>query len=88
MKYKIVLSKSSEKMLAKIEIGYYKKIEHMLSELSNWPEVPENFDIKKLMNEEATYRIRVGVYRIIFIKYEDCMIIEIADIATRQNVYK
>ncbi len=66
MSYTVILSKKAEKIMSKIDIGYYKKIENIISQLSNWPNVAENLDIKKLMNVEASYRIRAGTYRIIY----------------------
>lgn len=88
MEYEVIFSAAAKKFITKIDKRYQLKILSTITELKAWPNIRNNIDIKKLVNVIDSYRIRVGIYRVIFIKYEDCMIIEIADIATRQNVYK
>lgn len=43
---------------------------------------------RKLEGEERTYRIRVGVYRIIYDIFDDHLVIEVLRVGHRQNIYR
>lgn len=70
--------------LAEIPKVYYNKIvEHIYSLAAN----PRPAYCKKLKNTENEYRIRVGVYRIIYTIEDEIVIITIVKIAHRKDVY-
>ncbi len=84
MKYTIVITKKAKKELAEIPKVYYNNIvEHIFALASN----PRPADCKKLKNTENEYRIRVGVYRIIYTIEDDIVTVKIVKIAHRKEVY-
>ncbi|OJV39618.1 MAG: hypothetical protein BGO29_04530 [Bacteroidales bacterium 36-12] len=83
--YKIVVSKKAIKELEKIPKLYYKTIRIAIDNLENEPR-PNGY--KKLQGYDDTYRIRVGVYRIIYTIEDNILTIEVIKIAHRQSVYE
>ncbi|NOL49201.1 type II toxin-antitoxin system RelE family toxin [Pelistega europaea] len=61
---KVTWSIKAYKQLSKIDTRYRKAIEDSVKELKNFPHV--NVDLKKLVDRDNQYRIRVGRYRVIF----------------------
>ena len=84
MKYNIVITKRAKKELAEISKVYYNNVvEHIFSLSNN----PRPSDCKKLKNTDSEYRIRVGVYRIIYTIEDDIITVTIVKIAHRKDVY-
>ena len=83
--YKVVLTKSDEKELLKIPKVYSQNIVKHLVELINNPR-PNG--CKKLSGYEDIYRIRVGIYRIVYRIEDDVLYIEVIKIAHRKDVYQ
>ena len=83
--YKVVLTKSAEKELFKIPKIYSSNIVNHLLELTNNPR-PNG--CKKLSGYEDIYRIRVGIYRIIYRIEDKILHIEIIKIGHRKDVYQ
>ncbi|WP_343217807.1 type II toxin-antitoxin system RelE family toxin [Halotia branconii] len=44
--------------------------------------------MKKLKNEEDLYRIRVGIYRVIYEIFEDIFLVTVIKVKHRNQVYK
>ncbi len=82
--YKVKLSNNACKNLDKIPKNYYLKIYSKLKKLS---EVPRPNGSLKLADSEV-YRIRVGVYRIIYEINDKESIIEVYDVIHRKDAYR
>lgn len=82
-KYKIQIKRSAAKEIKKISKQYLKKILLKIGELADNPR-PDG--CIKLTNEEK-YRIRVGVYRILYEIKENILTIIIVKAGHRKDVY-
>ena len=83
--YKVVLTKSAEKELFKIPKVYSVNIVKHLVELINNPR-PNG--CKKLSGYENIYRIRVGMYRIVYQIEDEILYIEVIKIGHRKDIYR
>jgi mRNA interferase RelE/StbE len=61
--YKVCIHKKVLKFLDKIPVSYLSSIKKAINDLEN---NPRPFGCVKLVVSENTYRIRVGVYRILY----------------------
>ena len=83
--YKIVLAKQVRKKdLPKIPNPYVKKIVTVIGSLS---ENPRPVGSLKLTNRDE-YRIRVGLYRILYTIEEEIRIVEVTNVKHRGAVYR
>jgi len=83
--YKVILKKSAKKDLLNIPDKYYNLIgKHLLDLEQN----PRPFGYIKLADTDNTYRIRVGVYRIIYTIEDEILTVEVIKIDHRSSVYK
>ena len=83
--YNVIVSRKAEKALDELPNDYYKLIiKHLLDLEQN----PRPFGYIKLTNMENTYRIRVGVYRIIYTIQDDILTINVIKIDHRSSAYK
>ncbi len=85
MIYDVNLSKSAEKELYKLPKSYYLKIRYAIDNLA---ENPRPIACLKLTNKGNQYRIRVGVYRIIYSIFDEQLVIDIIAIGHRKDIYK
>ena len=83
MKREIRLHKDAEKFLHKIDDKTFHRI---TAALENLAEIPPVGDIKPLQGTKATFRARIGGYRIIYRIEENTLLVR--DIETRGQVYK
>ena len=83
--YKVVLKKSAEKDLGKINPVYYDSVVEHIKGLAN---NPRPFGSIKLSVSQNAYRIRVGVYRIVYTIKDDILTVEVIKIDHRGSVYK
>ena len=84
MKYRVKFRKEVLKFLSKINEKDRKKIEERINELAI---EPRNERVIKL-SCGYRYRVRQGVYRIIFSIHDDNLLVEIIRVGHRKNVYK
>ena len=82
--YKIVVKKSVSKDLKQIPKKDVKRILKSITALSNDPRPPQ---AKKLSGEEK-YRLRCGVYRVIYEIQDDQLVICIVRARHRKDVYR
>ena len=83
--YNVVLKKSAENDLSKINPVYYNSVASRLVSL----EInPRPFGCIKLAGYKNLYRIRVGVYRVIYSIKDDILTVEVIKIDHRRNVYR
>jgi mRNA interferase RelE/StbE len=83
--YKVEWKRSAVKELEKLPRQAVTRIIDTVGNLTNDP-YPEG--TRKLAASEQTYRIRVGVYRILYSVYADKFIVEIIRVKHRKDVYK
>lgn len=83
--YQIEITRSAIKQLADIPEPYQIKISEKIDGLSF---DPRPFGVEKLSNRKNEYRVRVGVYRIVYSIFDKQLIIEVITIDHRKQVYK
>jgi len=83
--YKIEFSRSAEKELRRINKSDIPKI---LEAIENLSEEPRPHGTVKLSGTDFSYRIRIGVYRVIYSIYDEVYLIGIEHIGHRKDVYK
>ena len=81
-RYQIELSKEAAKNLSKLPEQYKVLVNMAIKKLSEG----QPLDIKPIKGEKDTYRIRVGKYRILYVKIERTLLI--TKIADRKDAYK
>jgi mRNA interferase RelE/StbE len=86
MRYKILFTKASVKMLQKIDFPIQKLIKIKLDILSNDFNSLEN-NLKQLKGDKKIYRLRVADYRVIFEKKDSELVILVIRIGHRKEVY-
>jgi len=83
--YKVIIKKKVLKSLDKIPVDYLTSIKEAVNDLEN---NPRPFGYIKLEGFENSYRIRVGIYRIIYTIEDDILTVEVVKIDHRSSVYK
>jgi len=83
--YKLLLKKSVEKDLRKIDRSKVSKIVSAIQEIA---EVPYPSGSRKLVGSTKTFRVRVGDYRILYIVDESNQQIEIQTVRHRKDAYR
>lgn len=81
--YKIEFKKSAAKEIKSLPDKYLKKV---LDKISSLSQTPRPSDCKKLTGRNE-YRLRVGVYRIIYMIEDDKLVILVIKVVHRKNVY-
>ena len=85
--FELLFTDKAIKSLKKIPKADAKRILIKLDELAANPE--ETANVKKLTNHPiASYRLRVGNYRVLFDREDTLKIIEVIDIGNRKNIYQ
>ena len=81
--YKVRIEKEVKKKLHQISEPYFSKIQNAILKLADNPR-PKGY--KKLLDRKA-YRVRVGVYRIIYEIHDDILLVDIIRIGHRKEIY-
>ena len=84
-KYKVEFTKTAVKSLKVLPKTSQVQIISKIDELSEKPDSMQN--VKKLVNYDISFRLRVGNYRVLFEKDDIIRIIEIIDIRHRKEAY-
>jgi mRNA interferase RelE/StbE len=84
-RYKVILSNKVQKSIQGIPNDYLIKIHGKLSSLSFNPRPSSCI---KLAGTDNAYRIRVGVYRILYTIEDNILMVEIIKIDHRSSVYR
>jgi len=71
--------------LSKISEPYNSKIVEKINSLSI---DPRPFGVEKLISRDNEYRVRVGVYRIVYSIFDNLLLIEVVDIDHRKQIYR
>ncbi len=82
--YKVVFKKSVAKDLRNIP---NKDVKRILEKIDSLAENPRREGSMKLSGQER-YRIRQGIYRIVYEIFEEEVVVLVVKIAHRSNVYK
>jgi mRNA interferase RelE/StbE len=83
--YEVIINKQVLKSLDKIPVVYLSGIQETVNSLAD---NPRPFGCIKLTGSINSYRIRVGVYRIIYTIKDDVLTVEVIKIDHRKDVYK
>lgn len=83
--YKIKWKNSAKKELKNIN---KKDIPDLVKAVEKLASNPYPQGVKKIVSSQNNYRIRVGIYRIIYEVNSDQLIILIVKIGSRQSIYK
>ncbi len=83
--YEVKYSRDAEKFILKLNPKNKKQIQESVEKLRNQD---SSCDIKKLSGRKSNYRLRAGIFRIIYIKHNKLLIIEIIKISKRDKAYK
>ncbi|KAA6336446.1 Toxin RelG [termite gut metagenome] len=83
--HKVIITTPAQKEMRKIPTDYYRAIVKHVFELA---ENPRPFGCIKLSGFENSYRIRVGMYRIIYTIEDEILTVEVVKVDHRNSVYK
>jgi len=84
LRYSIEITRKAQKALSRIPDDYQDKIISTIQDLADEPFPPGT---KKLSGREA-WRIRVGVYRIIYEVHQEVLSILVVLVGHRKDVYR
>ena len=84
MTYTVLICKSAQKNLARLESSIQNRITDAIRDLAN---NPRPAGTKKLTGREA-WRIRIGDYRIIYEIHDDQLIVLVVVVGHRREIYK
>jgi mRNA interferase RelE/StbE len=83
--YKLVIKKQVKKDLDKIPLNYTRQITALIFSLAENPR-PDGY--KKLIGTDNIYRVRIGMYRVIYTIEDNILTITVVKAAHRKDVYK
>jgi mRNA interferase RelE/StbE len=83
--YKVAFKKSAEKDLGSVSPMYYDAI---VNNIRNLAYNPRPFGSIKLKGYRNTYRIRIGVYRVVYSIEDNILRVEVIKIDHRSNIYR
>lgn len=83
--YEVRFTKSAEKDLRKVERARLPSIMEKIEGLGEEPRPP---GCQKLVGSEASYRIRVGDYRVVYAIDDGIRIVEVARVRHRREAYR
>lgn len=84
MAYTIIISKQASKEIKQLPKEYISKVYQKIISLG---EVPRPSGVVKLTSKQDLYRIRVGMYRVLYSIDDDIEIIDVRKIAHRKDIY-
>ena len=85
MSYKLNIVKSAFKQLSKLPTDYQEKIKIKIDALAD---TPRPHGCEKLSGRKNDYRIRIGIYRVVYSIFDKELLIEIIDIDHRKQIYR
>ena len=84
MPYNVIISAAARKQLKEIPAQYARKIRDHIDRLADNPRPHGSI---KLKGYEDEYRIRVGVYRILYTAKDEILTVEVIAIGHRKDIY-
>jgi mRNA interferase RelE/StbE len=85
VKYKVDLAPRARKQLADLDSAIQARVVRKLEELADNPRPP---GCKKLQGEDNLWRVRTGDYRIAYSIHDDVLLVVVARVAHRRDVYR
>jgi mRNA interferase RelE/StbE len=82
--YKVEFSKGASKQFAKLSDELQKRIQNKIDQLVDNPR-PDG--VAKLKNAENRYRIKIGVYRVLYNILDDILLVTVVKVGHRSKVY-
>lgn len=83
--YSVEISSSAERTLFRLSREAVVKVVSALQKLAI---EPRPAGCRKLSGQQDTYRIRVGVYRIIYEIHDDIVLVRVLKVGHRREVYR
>jgi mRNA interferase RelE/StbE len=83
--YRVLITRTAEKQLKKLPPDIQRKIAAMIVSLGI---EPRPFSSKKMTGSSATYRIRVGNYRIVYDILEREVVVTVLKVGHRKDIYR
>ena len=83
--YKVQLTRSAADFIRGQDRKVQRQLTNKLKKLKNNPRPP---DCKKIMGGENLYRLRSGVYRIVYQVFDEKILVIVIRIGHRKDVYK
>ncbi len=85
MKYTVIISRSAQKVIDRLESDLFNRIFKKLKILEN---NPRPHGAEKLTGEVDVYRVRVGDWRIVYQVRDRVLIVLVVKVAHRREVYR
>lgn len=85
MNYTVKISPAAQRQIKKLPAPVQLEILSFLTELQSDPRPP---GVKKMVGEENLYRIRAGKYRILYEIYAQVLLIVVAQVGQRSDIYR
>ncbi len=85
MSYTVIIKLSAQKQIKKIPKPYFGKIQKAILNLAN---NPRPHGCEKLTGMRHIYRIRIGVYRIVYEIADNILYVYVFDVDHRKQVYR
>lgn len=85
MNYTVIIKRSAQKQIGKIPAIYINKIKTAILNLADDPRPP---GCTKLTGSNNIFRIRVGVYRIVYEVSDNILTVYVFDVDHRKQVYR
>ena len=86
--WKVTTLPSVIKSIERLPFNDQERIIECVNDLKFLPSLSSGTDIKKLAGYKNTYRVRVGVYRLIFEIHKDIITIKVIKLSHRKDAYK
>lgn len=86
LSYEVTFADTSLKNLARYPKKDQQLIVKNIEELAQNPNVKSN--VKKLVDFDVSYRLKIGNYRVLFEKEDGLKIIDVIDVLRRDKVYR
>jgi mRNA interferase RelE/StbE len=83
--YTVIIKASAQKRITKLPLVYQRKVKKVVLGLQDEP-LP--YGSKKLQGENNIYRIRIGVYRLLYSIEADVLTIFVFDVGHRKDIYR
>lgn len=88
MRYSVLFLRRAEKQFRKLPVTIQERIAESIGVLAHNPDNPA-LDVKALTNDpEASYRLRVGNYRVKYSRDDSIRILEIVRVGHQKDVYR
>lgn len=84
-RYRVDIARRAIKALAALPRQEQQRVRAAIDLLADRPRPP---GCTKLTGEDDTYRVRVGVYRIVYEVFDDHLVIHVVRIGHRRDIYR